>query len=323
MVLLQLKMPSNIFNKLKTKALALVFCYNRGKVGVAMSRSQVVIVTGLSGAGKTSAMAVLEDLGYHCIDHFPVNMIEYLIHDIAEERDPRYRRLALSVASIDFDAFFKAFKNTDVTLQVLFLDASKEVLLRRYQDSNRHHPLLISNMASSLEEAIDVEIHTLSALKVYATIIIDTSHLKFSDLKKRIRRFFTSESKEYLSITFMSFTYRDGVPLDADLVFDIRFLKNPYQNEILRPHTGLDPQVYHRLINDEGTQNYLQNLIPFLDYSFEQYFKEGRHHLTVAMGCTNGRYRSVCLVKYLEEYYRKQYRVFSVHRDLKEDEPYV
>ncbi len=283
-----------------------------------MSRSQVVLVTGLSGAGKTSAMAVLEDLGYHCIDRFPNNMVDHLIDDIEEERDPRYRRLALSVASIDFNAFFKAFKNADVTLQVLFLDATKEVLLRRYQDSNRHHPLLISNMASSLEEAIDVEIRNLASLKSYATIIIDTSHLKFSDLKKRIRRFFTSESKDYLSITFMSFSYRGGVPLDADLVFDIRFLKNPYQNESLRLYTGLDPQVYHRLVNDENTDAYLKHLLPFLNYSFEEYFKEGRHHLTVALGCTNGRYRSVSLVKHLEAYYRRQYRVFAVHRDLKE-----
>lgn len=283
-----------------------------------MDRSAVVLVTGLSGAGKTSSMAVLEDLGYHCIDRLPVNLIDHILDDIHHERDPRYKKLALSVSSLDFKIFFEKFKNSEVALKVLFLDASKEVLLNRYHDNNRHHPLLISELASSLEEAIDAEMAEFSKLKSFATIIIDTSSLSFSQLKERLRRFFTSESNSNLSITFVSFTYRNGLPRDADLVFDIRSLKNPNKQEELIGKSGEDDRIYHRLIEDEGNKEYLTKLTDFLDFSFEKYYDQARHHLTVGIGCTNGQFRSVAVVQYLNKIYAKKYRTFVSHRDKKE-----
>lgn len=283
-----------------------------------MDRSSVVLVTGLSGAGKTSSMAVLEDLGFHCIDRLPVNLIDHILDDIHHERDPRYKKLALSVSSLDFKIFFEKFKNSEVALKVLFLDASKEVLLNRYHASNRHHPLLISELASSLDEAIDAEIEEFSKLKTYATIIIDTSTLSFSELKERLRRFFTSEHNSNLSITFVSFTYRHGLPRDADIIFDMRSLKNPTPLEELVGKNGEDNQVYYRQIEDAKTKEYLEKLIAFLDYSFEQYYQQARHHLTVGIGCTNGQFRSVSVVKFLQNYYAKKYKTFKSHRDMKE-----
>ena len=283
-----------------------------------MKNNTVVLVTGLSGAGKTSSMAVLEDLGYHCMDRFPKTMVDALIKEIQEEKDPRYKNMALSVNAVDFKEFFDKFKNTDVKLIVLFLDASKEQLLLRYKYSRRYHPLIVANLANSLEEAIDAEIVEVSAIKSYATIIIDTSFLTTQNLTHRIKRFFSFEEKRSLSISFISFGYRKGIPLDADLVFDVRFLNNPYWEEKLREKSGNDMEVYSYVMEDQVTKDYLEQILPFLDYSFKKYIDESKHHLTVAIGCTGGQHRSVSFVNYLYKYYKKNYSVFKNHRDVEE-----
>lgn len=283
-----------------------------------MKNNTVVLVTGLSGAGKTSSMAVLEDLGYHCIDRFPETMVDSLIKEIHEENDPRYKKLALSVTAVDFKVFFNKFKNTDIEVVVLFLDASKEQLLLRYKYSRRNHPLIVANMANSLEEAIDAEIKEFSDIKSSATIIIDTTFLSQQNLTSRIKRFFTFEDKSSLSISFISFGYRKGLPMDADLVFDVRFLNNPYWEEHLRDKSGNDMEVYSYVMEDEITKEFLTHLLPFLDYAFKKYIDESKHHLTVAIGCTGGQHRSVSLVNYLYKHYRKEYSVFKNHRDVKE-----
>ena len=283
-----------------------------------MKKNTVVLVTGLSGAGKTSAMAVLEDLGYHCMDRFPKTMVDALITEIHEEKDPRYKNMALSVTAADFKHFFDKFKNTEVKLIVLFLDASKDQLLLRYKYSRRYHPLIVAGMANSLEEAIDAEIKDISAIKSFATIIIDTSFLTTQNLTSRIKRFFSFEEKRSLSISFISFGYRKGLPLDADLVFDVRFLNNPYWEERLRLKSGNDMEVYSYVMEDQVTKEYLEHLLPFLDYSFKKYIDESKHHLTVAIGCTGGQHRSVSFVNYLFKYYRKNYSVFKNHRDIEE-----
>lgn len=283
-----------------------------------MKNNTVVLVTGLSGAGKTSSMAVLEDLGYHCMDRFPKTMVDALITEIQEEKDARYKNMALSVNAVDFKEFFDKFKNTDVKLIVLFLDASKEQLLLRYKYSRRYHPLIVANLANSLEEAIDAEIVEVSAIKSYATIIIDTSFLTTQNLTHRIKRFFSFEEKRSLSISFISFGYRKGIPLDADLVFDVRFLNNPYWEEKLREKSGNDMEVYSYVMEDQVTKDYLEQILPFLDYSFKKYIDESKHHLTVAIGCTGGQHRSVSFVNYLYKYYKKNYSVFKNHRDVEE-----
>lgn len=283
-----------------------------------MKRNRVVLVTGLSGAGKTSAMAVLEDLGYHCMDRFPKSMVDNLIKEIHEEKDPRYRNMALSVNSVDFKTFFDKFKNTGVELFVLFLEASKEQLLLRYKYSRRYHPLIVANLANSLEEAIDAEINEIAVIRSFATVIMDTTFLTTQNLTSRIRRFFSFEEKSSLSISFISFGYRKGLPMDADLVFDVRFLNNPYWEDNLRVKSGNDMDVYSYVMEDQVTKDYLEHILPFLDYSFQKYVDESKHHLTVAIGCTGGQHRSVAFVNYLNKYYKKNFSVFKTHRDVEE-----
>ncbi|MBK2403821.1 RNase adapter RapZ [Erysipelothrix rhusiopathiae] len=284
-----------------------------------MEKQKVVLVTGLSGAGKTSAMAVLEDMGYHCIDRFPVFMIEDLVRDIEAMKDGTYSNLALSVNAADFDVFYRTFKNSECELIVLFLDASKEQLLLRYKYNRRNHPLIVANLANGLEEAIDAEIEQFSNIKSRASIIIDTTFLTQQNLTSRIKRFFKIEGNQSLSLSFISFGYRKGLPMDADLVFDVRFLNNPYWEESLRSMTGNDKPVFDYVINDEKTQEFLKYLTHFLDYAFERYIEESKHLLTVAIGCTGGQHRSVSIVNWLYENYDKQYNTLKDHRDMPED----
>ncbi|WP_323611731.1 RNase adapter RapZ [Erysipelothrix enhydrae] len=284
-----------------------------------MEKQKVVLVTGLSGAGKTSAMAVLEDMGYHCIDRFPVFTIEDLVRDIEAMKDGTYSNLALSVNAADFDIFYRTFKNSECELIVLFLDASKEQLLLRYKYNRRNHPLIVANLANGLEEAIDAEIEQFSNIKSRASIIIDTTFLTQQNLTSRIKRFFKIEGNQSLSLSFISFGYRKGLPMDADLVFDVRFLNNPYWEESLRSMTGNDEPVFDYVINDEKTQEFLKYLTQFLDYAFERYIEESKHLLTVAIGCTGGQHRSVSIVNWLYENYDKQYNTLKDHRDMPED----
>ncbi|AZK43805.1 RNase adapter RapZ [Erysipelothrix piscisicarius] len=284
-----------------------------------MEKQKVVLVTGLSGAGKTSAMAVLEDMGYHCIDRFPVFMIEDLVRDIEAMKDGTYSNLALSVNAADFDVFYRTFKNSECELIVLFLDASKEQLLLRYKYNRRNHPLIVANLANGLEEAIDAEIEQFSNIKSRASIIIDTTFLTQQNLTSRIKRFFKIEGNQSLFLSFISFGYRKGLPMDADLVFDVRFLNNPYWEESLRSMTGNDKPVFDYVINDEKTQEFLKYLTHFLDYAFERYIEESKHLLTVAIGCTGGQHRSVSIVNWLYENYDKQYNTLKDHRDMPED----
>ncbi|HKM23762.1 MAG TPA: RNase adapter RapZ [Erysipelothrix sp.] len=281
-----------------------------------MKKNKVVLVTGLSGAGKTSAMAVLEDIGYHCIDRFPSMLLNHLIKEVTELKDGHFSNLALSVSANDFDKFYTAFKNVDCELIVLFLDSSKEQLLLRYKYNRRNHPLIVANVANSLEEAIDAEIVEFSNIKSSATIIIDTTFLTVSKLSSRIERFFKVDNKvSFLSISFISFGYRKGLPMDADLVFDVRFLSNPYWEESLRLKSGNDQAVYNYVIEDERTQRYLPELERFLDFSVKEYALQNKHHLTVGIGCTGGQHRSVSIANYLYDHYRKEFTVYKDHRD--------
>ncbi|QIK68872.1 RNase adapter RapZ [Erysipelothrix sp. HDW6C] len=283
-----------------------------------MKKRKIVLVTGMSGAGKTSAMAVLEDMGYHCIDRFPSFLIDNLVNEIHSGKTVGFDNVALSVTAKDFDIFYQTFKNMDAEVIVLFLDASKEQLLLRYKYNRRNHPLVVAGLANGLEEAIDAEIKEFSAIKSSATIIIDTTFLTAQNLTSRIQRFFSIEGKRTLTLSFISFGYRKGLPRDADLVFDVRFLNNPYWEESLRAQTGNDPAVYSYVINDEKTQEFLKHIESFLDYAFEKYVEESKHLLTIAIGCTGGQHRSVSVVNWLYDHYRKDYTAFKDHRDVVE-----
>ena len=283
--------------------------------------NKVVLVTGISGAGKTTAMAVLEDMGYHCIDRYPATLISELIEMLqSDQAGEHLRNLALSVSAQDFFAFKQAFENIECDLTILYLDATYDSLLLRYKYNRRNHPLLVSKKTNSLEESIEFEMESFFEVREYATIIIDTSHLSVHDLSKRIQNVFAISSKKALTISFMSFGYRHGLPRDADLVIDVRFLKNPYWNEILRTQSGNNRSVYEYVMEDEKTKIFLEFFLPYLDFVLNQYTDDNKHHLTVAIGCTGGQHRSVSLVNWLQRRYRDDYPVFVNHRDVSEQE---
>ena len=186
-----------------------------------MKKKRVILVSGMSGAGKTSATSVLEDMGYHCIDQFPVQLLSLLVDLIESSTDPRYSYLALATSAKDFPEFLNAFEGEDMDVRVLFLDASNEVLLHRYKSTRRTHPLLISNVCNTLEEAISVERQMFQNYKDTAFLSVDTTFLKASELKQKIEKYFSLSSAPVFSISFISFGYKHGVPLDADLMLSL------------------------------------------------------------------------------------------------------
>ena len=251
-----------------------------------MNEQNVVLITGMSGAGKTTAMGILEDMGYHCIDNFPVQLLESLGKIINAKPDPRYSNIALATTAIDYPKFLQYFENIDVNVRVVFLDASNEKLLLRYKFTRRHHPMMMFSKANTLEEAIEVERDMFNALNERAVLHIDTTMMDQHGLKSVLMEKLSLNSKPVFSISFVSFGFKHGVPMDVDLVFDVRFLPNPYYIEELREQTGDDAPVYDYVMSFDQTKEFIRNLKSCLDYVFIQYKNEKKNHLTVGIVCT-------------------------------------
>lgn len=283
---------------------------------MSQKKHRVILVSGMSGAGKTTAMGILEDMGYHCMDQFPVKLLPELLEIIIRHDDPRFQNLALSTNLIDFNAFKQTFGILDIDLQIILLEASHTELLKRYKFTRRTHPMILSQQAQTLEDSILVERDMLSNLKEQNCMVVETSHLNATELKQRLNQVFAINERAPFSISFISFGYKNGLPMDADLVFDVRFLPNPYWNEDLKDLTGNDKPVYDYVIEKKETQRFIKKLKSFLDYAFKEYIREGKNHFTVAIGCTGGKHRSVSLVNWAYENYGKEYRCFKDHRDL-------
>ena len=266
---------------------------------MSQKKHRVILVSGMSGAGKTTAMGILEDMGYHCMDQFPVKLLPELLEIIIRHDDLRFQNLALSTNLIDFNAFKQTFGILDIDLQIILLEASHTELLKRYKFTRRTHPMILSQQAQTLEDSIQVERDMLSNLKEQNCMVVETSHLNATELKQRLNQVFAINERAPFSISFISFGYKNGLPMDADLVFDVRFLPNPYWNEDLKDLTGNDKPVYDYVIEKKETQRFIK-----------------KNHFTVAIGCTGGKHRSVSLVNWAYENYGKEYRCFKDHRDL-------
>jgi len=278
----------------------------------------VVLVSGMSGAGKSTAMSILEDMGYHVIENFPIQLLSLLVDMIETSTDPRYSYIALSTSAADFPVFLRTLKGQGIEVRVMFLDAADSVLIHRYKQTRRIHPMLLSNTANTLEEAIAVERQMLSQTNNSSFVTIDTSFTSAHDIKQMIEQYFSKDAAPSFSISFVSFGYKYGVPMDADLMIDVRFLPNPYWEPKLRIFSGNDDNVYHYVMDKPETQEFLKRLLSFLDYSFAQYVKEGKNHFTVAIGCTGGQHRSVAITNFLYDHYKTTYHVYKSHRDEKE-----
>lgn len=282
-----------------------------------MNEQNVVLITGMSGVGKTTAMGILEDMGYHCIDNFPVQLIASLGKIINTEPDPRYKNIALATTAMDYPKFLQYFENIDVNIHIVFLDASNEKLLLRYKFTRRHHPMIIFHKAKTLEEAIELERDMFDALSEHAIMHIDTTKLDQHELKSMLMEKLALDSRRVFSISFVSFGYKHGVPMDADLVFDVRFLPNPYYIEELKKQTGDDAPVYDYVMSFDQTKEYVRHLKNFLDFVFTQYKNQNKSHIMVAIGCTGGHHRSVTITNWLYSHYRDQYTCYKSHRDKK------
>ncbi|MEW6726700.1 MAG: RNase adapter RapZ [Bacillota bacterium] len=284
-----------------------------------MTAPRMVIITGLSGAGKTQAVRVLEDLGFFCIDNLPPTLIRKFAELCAQSR---IGRVAL-VIDIRGGEFFGAFagvldelKAEGIRYEILFLDASNEALVRRFKESRRPHPL---SPSGEIIEGILAERRRLQELKGLANKIIDTSNLTVNQLRQEIAGLYgEDDGQERLAVNIVSFGYKHGIPLDADLVIDVRFLPNPHYISDLRPLTGYNRKVRDYVFNSPDTLEFVERLASLLEFLIPRYIKEGKTSLTIAIGCTGGMHRSVALVNHLGELLKKQgHRISVRHRDIK------
>jgi UPF0042 nucleotide-binding protein len=286
-----------------------------------MKPLKVVIISGISGSGKSTAIKALEDIGFFCVDNLPVTLLPTFI-ELCEGSSEEILRIAVGM-DIRERAFLKdgpsileRLKGEGRRLELIFLEATDESLIKRYSETRRQHPFAQSG---SLLDGIRGEREELSQVKDLADLVIDTSDLNVHHLRQLILQHFSHVSIEKrMSITLLSFGYRFGIPHDADLVIDVRFLPNPYFVEELKYLGGTDPRVVDYVLKWECTQQFLKQFKDLLDFLIPLYVQEGKTYLTIAFGCTGGRHRSVAVVTCLENMVDKErYSIRVGHRDLR------
>ena len=278
---------------------------------------KLVLISGVSGAGKSTASNIIEDMGYTCIDQYPVELLPDLIELILSADSIKYDKVALTIAIADLDKFSNLLENSDFDSKLILIDASKDIIINRYKFSRRVHPLVNSNVASTLEEAIEIEKNMLKKYKKRSVHIIDTSNLSVKQHKEKLDKILKYDDYNNLAITFESFGFKYGLPDDADVILDVRMLENPFYVEKLKKKTGNDKPVRDYVLNSKGTQRYIKKAIAYLDFMFKEYDKEEKRHLTVCIGCTGGQHRSVTMANYFYNYYKNKYMCYVTHRELK------
>ena len=283
------------------------------------SKMRLTIITGMSGAGKTVAVQCLEDMGYFCIDNLPPMLLLKFIEMIDQSQN-KMDKIAV-VMDLRGRAFFRHLskaldeiaKKDWIIQKILFLEASDEVLIRRYKETRRNHPLAPHGRIS---EGIKRERALLSEIKGEAQIILDSSGLKPVQLKNKIQEHFSASNDDTFSVHIFSFGFKYGSPIDADLLFDVRFLPNPYYVEKLRTLTGLDESVSSYVLKYAETKQFLEKFIDLLAFTLPYYQKEGKRQVVIGIGCTGGQHRSVTIAEYISRYFAGTYRTVVTHRDI-------
>lgn len=283
-----------------------------------------VIVTGMSGAGKTTALKMLEDMGYFCVDNLPIPLLTRFV-EMFSEPEEEVKKIALGLdvrGGQDFTGLQEVLDEMDekqTSYEILFLDAQDDVLIKRYKETRRQHPL---SGSGRVDTGIAKEREKIMFLKMRATYILDTSKMLTRELKLELEKIFVKgESFCNLYITVMSFGFKYGIPQDSDLVFDVRFLPNPYYIDELREKTGNDPEVQDYVMENDKAREFLDKLTDMVDFLIPNYILEGKNQLVIAIGCTGGKHRSVTLANALYQKLGSQdnYGVRIEHRDIGKD----
>ena len=280
-----------------------------------------LIISGMSGAGKSRAADVLEDMDYYCVDNMPAALLPKLA-EFCMGMGGRYEKVALVTDIRDkdgVDAIFASLDqlwDLDCEYQILFMEADLQTIVKRYKESRRPHPLQAE--AGSLERAVRLESQRLERLRMNADYILNTSDLTLGMLQSEICKLFMGDGEQRtLAISVMSFGYKYGLPLEADMVLDARFLPNPYYVEELRERTGLDDDVYDYIFRHTASKEFLEHLRSLVEFLIPQYIEEGKHSFTIAVGCTGGRHRSVAVARALTEIIAASgYAAETMHRDI-------
>ena len=283
-----------------------------------------VIVTGMSGAGKTTALKMLEDMGYFCVDNLPIPLLTRFV-EMFSEPEEEVKKIALGLdvrGGQDFTGLQEVLDEMDekqTSYEILFLDAQDDVLIKRYKETRRQHPL---SGSGRVDTGIAKEREKIMFLKMRATYILDTSKMLTRELKLELEKIFVKgESFCNLYITVMSFGFKYRIPQDSDLVFDVRFLPNPYYIDELREKTGNDPEVQDYVMENDKAREFLDKLTDMVDFLIPNYILEGKNQLVIAIGCTGGKHRSVTLANALYQKLGSQenYGVRIEHRDIGKD----
>ncbi|MBB6453580.1 UPF0042 nucleotide-binding protein [Salirhabdus euzebyi] len=280
---------------------------------------QLVIITGMSGAGKTVAVQSFEDLGYFCVDNLPPALLPKFL-ELMKENNQKTQNVAVVMdlrGREFFDSLFGALdslaKEEWLSEQILFLDADDEVLVSRYKETRRSHPLAPEGLPL---EGIHKERDLLDELKGRAQQIINTSSLKPRELREKLIETYKEKSQQVFSINVVSFGFKHGVPIDADLMFDVRFLPNPHYVESMRPLTGKDQEVSSYVFKWAETQKFMEKLLDMLQFMVPQYKREGKSQLVIAIGCTGGQHRSVAIAETISKHFGEDYVTYIKHRDI-------
>lgn len=280
---------------------------------------RIVIVSGLSGSGKSEAMNILEDIGFYCVDNLPPSLIPKFVELMFQSED-KFDKVALGIDIRGYQFFRELYQSLGYMKQIgyhydiVFLDADDKTLIRRYKMTRRKHPLADSD---NIYTVIQRERDLLSQLREVATHIINTSEKSPKDLREDLIDIYSEQdSEKIMSISLMSFGFKHGIPIDADMVFDVRFMPNPYYVDALKEQTGDSEQVQKYVMNAPESKEFKKKLEDMVAFLIPQYIKEGKGHLMIAIGCTGGRHRSVTMVNKLYEFLNKKgYNTFKKHRD--------
>ncbi len=282
-----------------------------------------LIICGYSGAGKTTALRTLEDIDYYCVDNLPPALIETFYDLCKQSSEERFKKVAI-VTNLRSEEDLVNMGDVLIKLhqqkknyKILFLDAKKDTLIKRYKETRKKHPLISKEKVLTVD-AINIEKELLKNVKPYISYTIDTTLLSSSQLKERVKTLFLGDSKTSLTVTCMSFGFKYGAPVEADLIFDVRCLPNPFYIEELKYKTGLEDSVKQYVMKWDNTKGLIKRIKDYMDYALPLYKEEGKSQLVVAFGCTGGKHRSVALSQDMYNYLIDNGQTASVHhRDIR------